>query len=354
MYKISDIQSNYDAATTGFSEGKMRDNPGDDTGSGVVAALCNDLYYGMVAVVKKWKNSGVLSSAAESETASDFLQAMEELSGNYVDGVSAWSSATTYTTIGDPVMRYGMQFVNISASNLNHDPITSPTYWMAVPDKRELLAASQQGRVIWGDSSAQHGYSNASYAQYFKLGLHRFGGSAGAVYQGYLVHLDGSSVGSGALSPIIEAWHLKDLFAPGSTGARTLVDSRGRVPRANTATGGLCPTIGAVIEDAFQGHYHNSTLQNDGTVPNSSSGIPPYGAPGFEVTLPYARQPVTDGTNGTPRTAAETRPVAAPHPVMSCRRHAPAVAARLLLDSARAFDARAAGYVARLCKGITQ
>ena len=45
------------------------------------------------------------------------------------------------------------------------------------------------------------------------------------------------------------------------------------------------------------------------------------------------------------RIAADAGPVAAPHRVISCRPHAPAVAARLLLDSARAFDARAAGTV---------
>lgn len=304
MYKISDLQANYDAASSGFSEGKMRDNPGDDTGSGCVAGVFNDLYYGMVSTVKKWKNTGLLSSAAESETASDFLQALEELTGNYVDGVAAYSAATTYTTIGQAVMRFGMQFVNISASNLNHDPITSPTYWMAVPDKRELLAASQGGRVYWGDSSAQHGYSNASYAQYFALGSHRFGGSSGAVYNAYLVHLDGSAVGSGDLSDIVEAWHLKDAFAPGTTGSRTLVNAQGRVPRANTASGGLCPTIGAVIEDAMQGHRH--TIQVGANVMSVGSDV----VMGSNIAATGTQNvglPITDGTNGIPRTAAETR-----------------------------------------------
>jgi hypothetical protein len=301
MYKISDVQSNYDSATAGFSEGKMRDNPGDDTGSGVLAALENDTYYALVSAIKKWKNTGVLSSAPESENASDFLQALEELTGNYIDGVSGWSAATTYTVIGAPVMRFGMQFVNISASNLNHDPITSPTYWMAVPDKREILAASQGGRIYWGDSSAQHDYSNAAYAQYFSMGRHRFGGSAGAVYQAYMVHLDGSSVGGGGLSDIIEAWHLKDAFAPGSLGARTLVDGRSCVPRAVSASGGLNPTIGARLEDAFQGHRHNiPSLTSEGTSTGIDRGDP---APvSYETS-----DPVTDGTNGTPRTAAETR-----------------------------------------------
>ncbi|RPI63125.1 MAG: hypothetical protein EHM48_02970, partial [Planctomycetaceae bacterium] len=230
MYKLSTVQSNYDSATTGFSEGKLRDNPGDYTGSGAIAANMNDFYYGMVAAIKKYKTGGVLSDAPESETASDFLQAIEELAGVYVGGVSAWSAATAYATVGTSVMRYGIQFVNLSASNTNHDPITSPTYWMAVPDKRELLAASTSGRVIVGDSSPLHDFNNAAYSQYLSLGLHNFGGASGANYNAYLVHLDGQAIGSGALSTIVEAWHLKDVWMPGSTGSRTAADARGKVP----------------------------------------------------------------------------------------------------------------------------
>jgi len=319
MYKISDIQTNYDAPTSGFSEGKMRDNPGDDTGSAALAQWANDLYYGLASTIKKWKNSGALSSAAESESASDFLQAIEELTGNYVDGVSAWSAATTYTTIGDPVMRFGMQFVNISASNLNHDPITSPTYWMAVPDKREILTASQQGRIYWGDSSAQHDYSNAAYAQYFSMGRHRFGGSAGAVYEAYAVHLDGSAVGSGDLSDIIETWHLKDAFAPGTTGSRTLKDGRNCVPRAVSASGGLNPTIGARLEDALQGHDHKLWVSDNST---GASAFAPSTARGISGVIPSTANSyqnisssqrlmsgyaADDVPNGTPRTASETR-----------------------------------------------
>ena len=223
--------------------------------------------------------------------------------------MSAWSAATTYTAIGDPVMRFGMQFVNISASNLNHDPLTSPTYWMAVPDKREILAASQGGRIIFGDSSPQHDYSNAAYAQYFEAGRHRFGGSAGTTYQAYMVHLDGSAVGSGDLSTVIEAWHLKDAFAPGPVGARTLVDGRNCVARAVSASEGLNPTIGARLEDAFQGHKHNSA--NNTNTGGSKTNVPftlaSTGDPNsYGYTIP-TDVPMTDGTNGTPRTAAETR-----------------------------------------------
>lgn len=38
MRNLPSIVSNFDSATTGFSDGKIRDNPGDDTGSGVMSA----------------------------------------------------------------------------------------------------------------------------------------------------------------------------------------------------------------------------------------------------------------------------------------------------------------------------
>jgi len=175
---------------------------------------------------------------------------------------------------------------------------------MAVPDKREILAASQGGRIIFGDSSPQHDYSNAAYAQYFEAGRHRFGGSDGTTYQAYMVHLDGSTVGSGDLSDVIEAWHLKDAFAPGATGSRMLVDGRNCVARAVSASGGLNPTIGARLEDAFQGHWHSS----DASIFTTKNGAFAVGAGTDDGAYDNAvRAPSTDGTNGTPRTASETR-----------------------------------------------
>ena len=38
MRNLATIVANYDPASTGFSDGKIRDNPGDATGSGVMSA----------------------------------------------------------------------------------------------------------------------------------------------------------------------------------------------------------------------------------------------------------------------------------------------------------------------------
>jgi len=314
MRKLATILSNYDAATTGFSEGKIRDNPGDDTGSGVVADWGNDLYYALEATIKRYKTGGVLSDAAESETASDFLQAIEELAGVYVGGVSAWSAATAYTVKGTTVMRYGIQFVNLSTSNTNHDPLTEPTYWMAIPDKRELLAAHTSGRVIVGDSSPLHDFNNAAYSQYLSLGLHNFGGVSGANYNAYLVHLDGQAIGSGALSTIVEAWHLKGVWMPGSTGSRTAADARGKVPRGIDATGGQADAMGEVLADQTQGHFHTGRLASSISGGSygfpvsvaASSGTVRYGA-GQTYTTNMVEAPESDGTNGTPRVGLKTR-----------------------------------------------
>lgn len=65
--------------------------------------------------------------------------------------------------------------------------------------------------------------------------------------------------------------------------------------------------------DAFQGHYHTFTgnagqgvvaFQNGASGPGAWSG----GAQSFTFT-PGVTSPITDGVNGVPRTAAETRPI---------------------------------------------
>ena len=65
-------------------------------------------------------------------------------------------------------------------------------------------------------------------------------------------------------------------------------------------------TFGSGQQDAFQGHWHsllNNTLvwRNTGGSVLGGTGI----TQGYNLEV---RDPTSDGTNGTPRTASETRP----------------------------------------------
>jgi hypothetical protein len=92
------------------------------------------------------------------------------------------------------------------------------------------------------------------------------------------------------------------------TGATAVPDLRGMVLRGKNngrADGKQNPdgdlTLGVYQADAFQGHVH--------TVPTySSTGANNVAARGANDVLDASTSlPVTDGVNGTPRTAAETR-----------------------------------------------
>lgn len=309
MREIATLFDNYVDPESGFSEGKIKDNPGDDTGSEIAANWGNDVLYALYAFIKKHRTDG-LSDSAESENASDFCDAFAEAMGHIVDGIDAWSSVTTYDTLDALVTYAGMQFVCCNATgNLNKNPLTNPTYWYAVPRGAELFALFSAGRVVAGDCHPIHSFNNSLYRQYFQLGRHRIGDAlTGTVFNFYGVHLDGTSVGSGGtLETIIEAWHLKDVLAPGSTGSRVLKDARNRVLRSMGATGGVAPTLGAVQEDAFQGHWHNpySFNQNYRFKPSYATGGSDRVAIGDSGA--YVGDPASDGTNGTPRTGKETR-----------------------------------------------
>jgi hypothetical protein len=307
MRTIASIVANYDGASGGFTEGTFRNNPGDDTGSGVMAAFGNDLWYAVSAMITKYK--GAKSGSAESVTSSDFVDAIDAALGGVVSGVSAWDSSTDYSTSGTiSVMRYGVQFTSILASgNVNKDPVLEPTFWLPVPTARELFDMHSHGRLIHGGSIPLHNHTNAGYRQFFSLGTHKLGGASGYAFNAWGVHIDGSAVGSGALSDIVEAWHMKDVWAPGSVGARTLVDGKGRLLRAIDATGGQAAVMGEVLADRMQGHIHTGSVSS-GNLGGVYTSIPSAGASNqVNATVPDTGFPKTDGTNGTPRTGSTTR-----------------------------------------------
>jgi microcystin-dependent protein len=91
--------------------------------------------------------------------------------------------------------------------------------------------------------------------------------------------------------------------------AGTLPDLRGYFVRGSgtnsdtTASG----TFGTKQADAFQGHRHSTTAQRYTEGPNTYQASQDYGD-GADHPAASVGDPSTDGTNGTPRTASETRP----------------------------------------------
>lgn len=68
-------------------------------------------------------------------------------------------------------------------------------------------------------------------------------------------------------------------------------------------------TFGSAQADAFQGHGHNFTSGKSRSWSDENvSGLDAFYNVNAFTTATFVRGAVTDGTNGTPRTAAETRP----------------------------------------------
>lgn len=89
------------------------------------------------------------------------------------------------------------------------------------------------------------------------------------------------------------------------TGMSQLPDASGKFLRT---TGGSAPALGVVQLDAFQGHHHsfNAGSSYGGYTPGRLS----MEAPTFRgVFSSGILGPISDGVNGTPRIANETRPV---------------------------------------------
>ena len=316
MRDLNVITANYDAPVTGYPEGSYRNNPGDNTGSGIMAAMGNDIWYAISALIYKYL--GDKNGNAETTTASDFVNAIDAALGSYSAGISNWDAATDYSTSGMvSVMRYGVQFTSILATgNVGKDPILEPTFWLPVPSARDLFMANVEGTVFQGGSAGLHNHVSANYKQFFSLGTHRIGGASGYAFTAWGVHLDGSAVGSTDLSDIVEAWHLKSTWAPGSLGSRTLIDAKGRVMRFMDQSGGRADLIGEVLADQMQGHWHNWGVggQSGSLGLDATNWFNTVAQGGFYTGAPSRtldntvsiRDAISDGTNGTPRTGTVT------------------------------------------------
>jgi len=104
-------------------------------------------------------------------------------------------------------------------------------------------------------------------------------------------------------------WALADGSNPDTSSYSGLFpDMSGRFLRGMDVNADMDPdarTIGSLQADAFQGHIHNLILWANSTGTTPSIQVP-NGAPVAQSLV--MQSIVNDGTNGTPRTAAETRP----------------------------------------------
>lgn len=105
----------------------------------------------------------------------------------------------------------------------------------------------------------------------------------------------GTSYGSGNGSTTFNVPDLRGEFVRGWDDSRGVDSGR---------------SLGSSQADAFQGHYHKLTSENGTQVDIGNVNLGSGGS-GREVntgTADAVREALTDGTNGAPRTAAETRP----------------------------------------------
>jgi microcystin-dependent protein len=132
-------------------------------------------------------------------------------------------------------------------------------------------------------------------------------GTSNTVPHGFLL-CNGSQVSRTVYSRLFSIISTTYGVGDGST-TFTLPDFVGAVPRgAGTSSGytqNVTLTLGAKQDDAFQGHRMGYTMNY--YYAGAASGAPPTSDPGGPSFQNSTGNPVTDSTNGTPRTANETR-----------------------------------------------
>ncbi len=307
-------------APAGRLLGAAKNNPGDDSGSGMDKEIYNDPAYALLAMIESYKDGGN-TDVDETTTLSDMRDALEQFAhmrvtdnGTPANSIAEWSSVTTYTTEGEMVTWKGFQFVAYNVTgNLAKNPITSPDFWHMIPKPDELLLRFQSGQVLSGGLSAMADRAGANYRQNIAFGRYRLGGNGDAFYDFFRVALDGTQVtGDATLEAIFDVgggneYFNIDLVAPDVVGTRTLIDMGERIVTPQSDSGEN-DTLGEVLEDRAQGHYHDVRTKNlDGT--NSfPKGGDTAGTTfnGTGVKAAWTMQ--DDGTNGTPRIGLTTRP----------------------------------------------
>lgn len=269
MNKISTYLTNYTAPSAGFSEGQIKDNPGDDTGSGAFAKTANDWLYALYALAKKYLPGGEVSDTDESETASDIMDSIEHMVGIKNTNTDEYENTTTYAE-DDHVMRYGIQYVSMEDANLGNDPFESPSEWLPCFNREDALVKWRNGENISGGFEKIHDIRDSDYRQLFQWGKYNLGGDAGVNVQMTGVHLDGTTItGNATLEALFDVgganeYHLLDIIAPDDGGTRKLLDASGCVAAAIDAGDENREIVGGQQDDAGQGWQLGSAEDTTG------------------------------------------------------------------------------------------
>jgi hypothetical protein len=102
-------------------------------------------------------------------------------------------------------------------------------------------------------------------------------------------------------SPLIQAFATIDVpSSPMYNDVIRLINTEERILRPSASPGG-------VQADAIQGHLHGASASSTGYIVAAAGGGGGTGGGGGWTQVSSTGSPVTDGVNGTPRTAAETR-----------------------------------------------
>jgi microcystin-dependent protein len=117
---------------------------------------------------------------------------------------------------------------------------------------------------------------------------------------------DGTAVSRSTYATLFAAIATTYGVGDGST-TFNVPDLRGYFVRGTgtNSDGTVSGTFAAKQADAFQGHYHNL---RQGTFVQGGSNNTVISAQNHNFDVNSVVSPITDGTNGTPRTASETRP----------------------------------------------
>lgn len=261
-------------APAGRAQGAAKNNPGDDSGSGMDKEIYNDPCYAIIAAIQSYKDGGI-SDTDETTIASDMRDSLEELThGKVVDAatpansLAEWDNAVTYTTLGELVTWKGFQFVAFNVvGNLAKNPLTNPDFWFPIPKPFELLERFASGRVHSGGLSPIADRAGGDYQQNIAFGRYRLGGNADALYDFYRVALDGTQVtGDAILEAIFDVGGANeyfniDIIAPDVVGTRTLLDL-GEYVVTPQSVGGQNDTMGDLQDDRTADLY--ARLSHDG------------------------------------------------------------------------------------------